>query len=63
MGSMPMRNVMIPLALFSCVAAARADKPKKLQWQFDGHTSLPAAAAEAKRTGKRLLIGMAGSPT
>jgi hypothetical protein len=63
MDGMLMRNVTISVALLSCVAAARSDKPKKLQWQFDGHTSLPAAAAEAKRTGKRLLIGMAGSPT
>jgi hypothetical protein len=63
MAGMLLRNVTIPLALVSCVAAARAAEPKKLTWQFDGHTSLPSAAAEAKRSGKRLLIGLAGSPT
>ncbi len=34
-----------------------------LKWKYDGHRNLAAAAAEAKRTGQRLLVGLAGSPT
>ncbi len=34
-----------------------------LKWKYDGHRKLAAAAAEAKRTGQRLLVGLAGSPT
>jgi len=31
-------------------------------WDYESYRSLPAAAAKAKTTGKRLLLGLSGSP-
>jgi len=42
---------------------AAADEEPRLEWKYDGHASLPRAAQEAKTSGKRLLVGLSGSPT
>ena len=53
--------ILVGLVLMLPRAAQAADG--ELTWKYDGHSKLPDAAAEAKRSGKRLLIGLAGSPT
>ncbi len=58
-----MRTLTLSTVLVSCALSARGGEAQRLTWRFDGHASLPAAAREAKRTGKRLLVGLAGSPT
>ncbi len=40
-----------------------AAPPPTLTWQFEGYSKLPAAAAEAHRTRRRLLVGLSGSGT
>ena len=53
------------LAVFLCVLGGRADTAPapKLTWKYEGYSQFPAAAAEAKRTQRRLLVGLAGSGT
>ena len=53
------------LAAAICVLGGRAEAAPvpKLAWKYEGYARLPAAAAEAKRTQRRLLIGLAGSGT
>ncbi len=53
------------LVAVACVlgAASRVDAGSRLKWKYDGYHQLPAAALEAKRTNKRLLIGLSGSNT
>ena len=51
------------IALLVLAYDAGGDEAKRLTWQFDGYAQLPDAARQAKRTGKRLLVGLAGSPT
>jgi hypothetical protein len=53
--------VLASLVLMLPQAAHAADG--ELTWKYDGHSKLPDAAAEAKRSGRRLLVGLAGSPT
>jgi len=43
--------------------AAEAGEPAKLRWDFEGHYRLPEAAAVAKKKGRRILVGLSGSPT
>ncbi|MDH3591981.1 MAG: hypothetical protein OER88_08890 [Planctomycetota bacterium] len=58
-----MRVCLLATALIAGSGAAAAeDEAPKLTWQFDGHASLPEAAHAAKRAGKRLLVGLSGSP-
>ncbi len=40
-----------------------AEPPRTLTWKFEGYSQLPAAAAEAHRTRRRLLVGLSGSGT
>ena len=59
-----MRTCLLFALLLSTIVPATADEAAPtLVWQHEGHASLPAAAQQAKRTGKRLLVGLAGSPT
>ena len=44
-------------------SGVNAATPTKLTWKFEGYTQLPAAAAEAHRTRRRLLVGLSGSGT
>ncbi|MHC4134717.1 MAG: hypothetical protein ACYTDU_10340 [Planctomycetota bacterium] len=53
----------IPAVLAALALAAGAAPAAKLTWTYDGYARLPAAAAEAKRAQKRILVGLAGSPT
>ena len=48
-----------------CLLAARASAGEEagIRWTHEGHAALPAAARDAKAKGKRLLVGLAGSPT
>ncbi len=41
-------------------AAALAGDP--ITWKYNGFARLPDAAAEAKKTNRHLLVGLAGSP-
>ena len=43
------------------VQVAAAPAPK-LTWEYEGYSKLPLAAAEAKRTQRRMLVGLSGSP-
>ena len=42
---------------------AVAAPPRTLTWKFEGYSQLPAAAAEAQRTRRRLLVGLSGAGT
>jgi hypothetical protein len=44
-------------------AGVQAAPPRTLTWKFEGYSQLPAAAAEAHRTRRRLLVGLSGSGT
>ncbi|MHC4550003.1 MAG: hypothetical protein ACYTEZ_14620 [Planctomycetota bacterium] len=53
-----------PLAVVSlCLLALGVDAAPRLTWHHEGLARLPAAAAEAQRTHKRLLVGLSGSGT
>lgn len=54
---------MLLAALCLLSAHAVADEEPRLEWKYDRHASLPQAAQEAKAKGKRLLVGLSGSPT
>ncbi len=51
----------VVVALFG--GAARAQQAPRLRWDREGIASLAAAAAEARAAGRRLLLGLSGSPT
>ena len=40
-----------------------AAPPRTLTWKYEGYSELPAAAAEAHRTRRRLLVGLSGAGT
>ena len=56
-----MRRLLVLAGAMLACGPVSADEPG-LEWKHDGHFRLAEAAAEAKRTGKRLLLGLAGSP-
>ena len=58
-----MRTALLLVALFCVLPAKRAEAKSRLKWKYDGYSKLVAAAQEAKRTHKRLLIGLSGSST
>jgi len=47
--------------LLLCAVAAAGES--KLAWQLEGYPRLFEAADRARKDGKRLLIGLSGSPT
>jgi hypothetical protein len=47
--------------LLFCLASARGEE--RLLWQLEGYPRLFEAAARARKEGKRLLLGLSGSPT
>jgi hypothetical protein len=54
----------VVLLLAGCSpAAVGAEEPAKLRWEKEGLAALPAAAGTAREAGKRLLLGLSGSPT
>ena len=60
------RSQMMKAALFAtavCLLGTGvvAAPPRTLTWKFEGYSQLPAAAAEAQRTRKRLLVGLSGA--
>ena len=46
----------------SPVVWAGEDEPETMQWHFEGYARIIEAAAEANK-GRRLLLGLSGSPT
>ncbi len=63
-----MRTVLILVfGLAVCAVPAPAEEaPKetpKLTWNYEGYTSLVYAAAKAKETKRRVLVGMSGGAT
>ena len=58
-----MRTTLLVAAACVLGVASRVDAGSRLKWKYDGYHQLPAAAWEAKRTSKRLLIGLSGSNT
>ena len=57
------RATMFAAALCLLSTGAMAEPPRTLTWKFEGYSQLPAAAAEAQRTQRRLLVGLSGSGT
>ena len=51
------------LTVMLLLLGANALAAPKLTWDYEGYSKLPEAAAEARRTKKRLLVGLAGSGT
>lgn len=51
------------LGLLFCGVTGATAEPTALTWTHEGYASLLTAAAEAKPHGKRLLLGLSGSPT
>jgi len=58
-----MASMRVSAVLAALVLVAGAAPASKLTWTYDGYAKLPAAAAAAKRAKKRILVGLAGSPT
>ena len=56
-----MKAALFAVCLFATGSAAAP--PRALTWQFEGYSQLPAAAAEAQRTKRRLLVGLSGADT
>jgi len=57
-----MRTALL-LAFAGALGAAARAEDARLDWTYDGHFRLPDAAADAKRSGRRILVGLSGSPT
>ena len=53
------------LAATLCVLSVQVNAAPavKMTWKYEGYSQLPAAAAEAKRTQRLLLVGLSGSDT
>ncbi len=62
-GVQPMKATVIAAAICVLGAVSSAAPSRKLTWKFEGYSQLPAAAAEAHRTRRRLLVGLSGSGT
>ena len=58
-----MRTTLLVAAACVLGATSRVDAGSRLKWKYDGYHQLQAAAVEAKRANKRLLIGLSGSNT
>ena len=58
-----MAAMRVSAVLAALVLTAAAAPAGTLTWTYDGYATLPAAAAAAKRAKKRILVGLAGSPT
>ena len=44
-------------------AAGAAEEAPRLRWGHEGRAALIGAAGEARASGRRLLLGLSGSPT
>jgi hypothetical protein len=55
--------VLAPAVLSLGLAPVFADAEPALTWHHEGFAALRKAAGEAKANGKRLLLGLSGSPT
>ena len=51
------------IAAAALLAALAAGDGERLRWDREGQASILDAAARAKPAGKRLLLGLSGSPT
>ena len=58
-----MKATLIAAAVCLLGTGVAAAPPPKLTWKFEGYSQLPAAAAEAQRTRRRVLVGLSGSGT
>ena len=58
-----MKHSLLFAAVMVLGLPAGTQAKSNLTWKYDGYSKLPAAAAEAKRTNRRLLIGLSGSST
>ena len=60
---LPMRATLFATVFCLIGSGVVAAPPRTLTWQYEGYSQLPAAAAEAHRTRRRLLVGLSGSGT
>ncbi len=44
-------------------SAGRAEEPARLRWDREGLAAVLESAAAARASGKRMLLGLSGSPT
>ena len=58
-----MKATLFAAAVFLLATGSVAAAPRTLTWKFEGYSQLPAAAAEAQRTKRRLLVGLSGADT
>ena len=58
-----MKANIIATTVCRLATGAVAAPPRTLTWNFEGYSQLPAAAAEAQRTRRRLLVGLSGAGT
>jgi len=57
------RAAIVATAVCLLATGTVAAPPRTLTWKFEGYSQLPAAAAEAQRTRRRLLVGLSGAGT
>ena len=58
-----MKGTLFAAAICLLGSGAVAAPPRTLTWKYEGYGQLPAAADEAHRTRRRLLVGLSGSGT
>jgi len=61
-----MRKLAVAGAALAIVAlghAGAAEEAGRFTWDHEGYARLPDAATAARESGRRLLLGLSGSPT
>jgi len=58
-----MKALLFATAVCLLATGSVAAPSRTLTWKYEGYSQLPAAAAEAQRTKRRLLVGLSGAGT
>ncbi|MCZ6788035.1 MAG: hypothetical protein O7E54_12815 [Planctomycetota bacterium] len=58
-----MRKRVLVLAAACALLTLRARADEEFEWDREGYAELLEAAAEARKDGRRILVGLCGSPT
>lgn len=58
-----MQRRVLALAAACALLAVRARADEDLEWDREGYAELVDSAAEARKGGRRILVGLSGSPT
>ncbi len=58
-----MQKRVLVLAAACALLTVRARADEDFEWDREGYAELFEAAAEARKDGRRILVGLCGSPT